>query len=166
MTFSETDTTKNQVIFKINAFIKGESNSFSEKELDSSNLHLNPMDGVDGEIVVSDGENEISIFDELWYLAINMCFNASEKLANKESFEFSQYTALGTVNLVSLGEETIVSTEEKSATFEGDLSKNFRACGDRILAFLIAQFSENEDFSSTIADIVKARDHSILRDSK
>jgi hypothetical protein len=152
-----------RVRFRINTFNESGTISFPENELNSLDYRFDLMNKIDGEIIIFNNESAISVFDELWYLAINMCFNASEKLASKESFEFSQYTALGTVNLVSLGEETIVSTEEKSATFKGDLSENLRACGDRILAFLVAQFSKNEDFSSIIADIVKARDHAASR---
>ena len=150
----------NQITFKINTFLKDKSVSLSETDLSTLNIELDPMNGIDGVIIITDGDNEIHIIDELWCLAVNACFNTSARLANGESFEFSQYSGLGTVNFVSLGDETIVATEDSSATFKSDLSENLRACGDRIIDFLTKKFSDNSDFSFTIEDVTKARDHS------
>ena len=82
----------NQITFKINTFLKDKSVSLSEADLSTFNIELDPMNGIDGEIIIADDNNEIHIIDELWYLAINACFNTSAKLASGESFEFSQYS--------------------------------------------------------------------------
>ena len=68
---------KNHITFRINTFANNKLVSLSETDLSTSNVEFDTMNGIDGEVIIADSSNEIHIVDELWYLAINACFNTS-----------------------------------------------------------------------------------------